>query len=53
MPLLLTRLGLPLGIAVTWGAALLALYLHPAFWALFALTLALIVHRTVRSWMRE
>ena len=46
MPLLLTRLGLPLGIAVTWGAALLALYLHPAFWALF-------VHRTVRSWMRE
>ena len=53
MQLLLARLGLPLGIAVTWGTALLALYLHPAFWALFAATLAFVIRRTVRSWMRE
>lgn len=53
MPLLLARLGLPLGIAFTWGTALLALYLHPTFWALFALTLGLIICCTLRSWMRE
>ena len=53
MPLFLARLGLPLGIAITWGTALLALYIHPAFWALFAITLALIIRRAVRSWTRK
>ena len=40
-------------VAVCWGAALGALYLHPAFWALFGLALAFFALRQVRDWSSE
>jgi hypothetical protein len=39
-----------LSLAAAWGAALAALYLHPALWALFALVLGALVYERARAW---
>jgi hypothetical protein len=44
------RLEFWFSLGVCWGAALLALYVHPAFWAAFGLVTMLIVTRAVRKW---
>ncbi len=40
-------------IAATWGAALGALYLHVALWALFAVLLVVFITYEVRSWKAQ
>lgn len=39
-----------LPVLAAWGAALGALYLHPAFWALFAALVAVMIYERVRAW---
>lgn len=44
------RLRFVVSIAVCWVAALVALYIHAAFWALFGMLVVLLVAREVRGW---
>lgn len=36
-------------VIITWSAALLAIYTHPAFWVLFGVVLCVLVIKGVRS----
>jgi|GEM_PF-6364910 len=44
------RLEFWLFFGLTWGLALLALYVHPAFWALFGFVLIFFITRALRTW---
>ncbi len=44
------RFALLLPLALAWGAAVGAIYVHPAFWVLFGLLLVLIITWQLRSW---
>ncbi len=39
-----------LSLGICWGTALLALYVHAAFWVAFGVVTMLIVTRAVRKW---
>ncbi len=50
MSALRKRIEFWLSLGICWGAALLALYVHPVFWVAFGVVTMLVVTRAVRNW---